>query len=152
MQSGRNQPFGSFPPGPGVPPPGPSGTPALRASDADRDRVVDLLSTHYQAGRLTVDEFHERSSQALQARTMGDLAALLTDLPALPGNRPEPAAQPVVTRQDFNSSAAAGILAVLAVVVVVFLLTESGAASTGRWVLIIPVLIIFRLLARRRND
>ena len=43
----------------------------MRASDADRDAVVSDLSAHYQAGRLTADEFSERTGQALAARTPG---------------------------------------------------------------------------------
>lgn len=54
----------------------------LRASHADRDQTVSLLQQHYQAGRLTVTELEERTGKALAARTLGDLRALLADLPA----------------------------------------------------------------------
>jgi hypothetical protein len=57
----------------------PSGS--LRVSDADRDRAIAELSEHYQAGRLTTEEFEDRTGRALQARTTADLAALFTDLP-----------------------------------------------------------------------
>jgi len=53
----------------------------MRASDADRDATLAQLSEHFQAGRLTQDEFEERSGQALTARTMGELGDLMTDLP-----------------------------------------------------------------------
>jgi hypothetical protein len=53
----------------------------LRVSDADRERAVHELSGAFQAGRLTADEFDERSGQALNARTGKELTALLTDLP-----------------------------------------------------------------------
>jgi hypothetical protein len=53
----------------------------LRVSDADRDRAISELSEHFQAGRLTADEFDERSGQALQARTGRELTALFADLP-----------------------------------------------------------------------
>jgi len=53
----------------------------LRVSDADRDRALRELSDGFQAGRLTADEFDERSGQALSARTGKELTALLTDLP-----------------------------------------------------------------------
>jgi hypothetical protein len=53
----------------------------LRVSDADRDRAVAELSDHYQAGRLTVEEFDDRSGRALQARTGTELGELFTDLP-----------------------------------------------------------------------
>jgi hypothetical protein len=53
----------------------------IRVSDADRDEVVSELSEHFQSGRITQDEFDERSGLALQARTGADLNALFTDLP-----------------------------------------------------------------------
>ena len=54
---------------------------AIRVSDSERDQAVAELTEHYQAGRLTLEEFDDRSSQALQARTGSDLGALFTDLP-----------------------------------------------------------------------
>ena len=57
----------------------PSGS--MRVSDADRDRAIAELSEHYQAGRLTAEEFEDRAGRALQARTTADLADLFTDLP-----------------------------------------------------------------------
>lgn len=56
--------------------------PALRASDADRERVVETLKTAFSEGRLTQDEYNARMSQAYSARTYGDLGALTTDLPS----------------------------------------------------------------------
>jgi len=53
----------------------------LRCSDADRERVVELLRGHAAEGRLTVEELDERGAAALSARTQGDLSALLRDLP-----------------------------------------------------------------------
>jgi hypothetical protein len=52
-----------------------------RVSDADRDRALRELSDAFQAGRITADEFDQRSQQALGARTGQDLTALLADLP-----------------------------------------------------------------------
>jgi hypothetical protein len=54
----------------------------LRASHEDRDRVVELLRVAAGDGRLTADELDERLEAALTARTVGELAALTTDLPA----------------------------------------------------------------------
>jgi Domain of unknown function (DUF1707) len=53
----------------------------IRVSDAERDQAVAALSEHFQAGRLTQEEFGDRSGRALQARTGRDLTALFTDLP-----------------------------------------------------------------------
>jgi Domain of unknown function (DUF1707) len=58
----------------------------MRVSDADRDRAIAELNTHFQAGRLTMEEYDERSGRALQARTGRDLTALFTDLPGGPGS------------------------------------------------------------------
>ena len=57
----------------------------MRASDADRDRVVDLLRAAVEDGRLDADEFSERMEAALSARTLEALAPLTADLVAVPG-------------------------------------------------------------------
>ncbi|MHC3472318.1 DUF1707 SHOCT-like domain-containing protein [Streptomyces sp. 7R007] len=58
---------------------------SLRASHADRDRVVEVLRVAAGDGRLTAEELDERVEAALTARTVGELAALTTDLPAVAG-------------------------------------------------------------------
>jgi uncharacterized protein DUF1707 len=75
----------------------------MRASDADRQQVIDFLRMALDEGRLKLDEFLDRMGQAAEAVTYGDLAALYADLPAtgtvlrlesaipaamLPGSRP----------------------------------------------------------------
>ena len=60
-------------------------TPALRASDADRDRVIELLRAAVTDGRLDTAEFEERLGAALTARTIDALAPLTADLVAAPG-------------------------------------------------------------------
>jgi hypothetical protein len=54
----------------------------LRASDEDRDRLVEQLQRHAVAGRLSLDEYAERVDRVLVARTHGELAAAVHDLPA----------------------------------------------------------------------
>jgi Domain of unknown function (DUF1707) len=54
---------------------------ALRASDADRERIVELLRAQQAVGRLTVEELEERSAAALAAVHVEDLAPLVADLP-----------------------------------------------------------------------
>ena len=54
----------------------------LRASHEDRDRVVELLRVSAGDGRLTAEELDERLEQAMTARTYGELAKLVADLPA----------------------------------------------------------------------
>ena len=62
-----------------------SDTPALRAGDADRERVVGQLRRHHLDGRLDGDELEERLERAYAARTLGDLAGLVGDLPVVSG-------------------------------------------------------------------
>ncbi|GAA2227116.1 DUF1707 domain-containing protein [Herbiconiux moechotypicola] len=56
-------------------------TAALRLSNADRDAAVSALSRALADGRITADEFTERSASARAAVTRGDLAPLFADLP-----------------------------------------------------------------------
>jgi hypothetical protein len=58
------------------------GAPELRASDADRDRVVTFLREHTVAGRLTLEEFSHRVEQAYAATTLSELEEVGRDLPA----------------------------------------------------------------------
>jgi Domain of unknown function (DUF1707) len=56
--------------------------PELRASHADRDRVVEELRIAAGDGRLTAEELDQRLEVALTARTYSELAILTADLPA----------------------------------------------------------------------
>jgi hypothetical protein len=74
----------------------------MRASDDDREQVVDRLRAALEEGRLRMEEFTERVGLAYQAITYGDLAKLHADLPAVspraqPRPAPAPAASPAVT-------------------------------------------------------
>jgi hypothetical protein len=64
----------------------PPSSPALRASDADRDRVIEVLRAAVADGRLDQAEFDERLDAALAARTIDALAPLTADLIAAPGS------------------------------------------------------------------
>ncbi|MGW6913782.1 DUF1707 SHOCT-like domain-containing protein [Kitasatospora sp. NPDC054939] len=101
----------------------------MRASDADRERIAELLRDAYAEGRLDVDEHAERIEAAYRAKTMGELAPLTRDLPAhrsisfekgplggaQPAGRPRPAQPPA--RQESPT-----MLAVF-----------GGASRKGRW-------------------
>jgi len=64
----------------------------MRASDDDRQQVVDRLRAAFEDGRLNMEEFTERVELAYQAVTYGDLAKLHADLPpASPEAEPRPA-------------------------------------------------------------
>jgi hypothetical protein len=64
-------------------PPGP-----LRASDAERERTVDVLRGAAGDGRLTLEELAERVEGALAARTREALERLTADLPAPAAHAP----------------------------------------------------------------
>jgi hypothetical protein len=53
----------------------------IRASDSEREAAATQLRDHAAAGRLGVEELEQRLQAALGARTRGDLATVLSDLP-----------------------------------------------------------------------
>ncbi|WP_432280633.1 DUF1707 SHOCT-like domain-containing protein [Streptomyces luomodiensis] len=69
-----------------VPAPAPAVTPEaeLRASDADRDRIADILREALAEGRLQPEEHAERIDAVYRAKTLGELEPLVRDLPAAP--------------------------------------------------------------------
>ncbi|MEU3185200.1 DUF1707 domain-containing protein [Streptomyces sp. NPDC006923] len=54
----------------------------LRASDADRDRIADILREALAEGRLDAEEHAERIDSVYRAKTVGELEPLVRDLPA----------------------------------------------------------------------
>jgi len=56
----------------------------IRASDQERESVVDVLRDAFTDGRLTFDEFEERTASAYAAKTWAELRELTSDLPAQP--------------------------------------------------------------------
>jgi Domain of unknown function (DUF1707) len=53
----------------------------LRASDAEREETVAALRRHVADGRISVEEFSDRSAAAYGARTLGELTTITADLP-----------------------------------------------------------------------
>jgi hypothetical protein len=70
----------------------------MRVSDAERNEVAEVLSTHYADGRLDATEFKERLDRAMAAKTRADLSGLLTDLPRLEVQAPPPPPRPMRAR------------------------------------------------------
>jgi DUF1707 SHOCT-like domain len=66
----------------------------MRASDADREQVVEILTAAFVQGRLTIDELRLRVGLALASRTYAELAPMIADIPAPPLKAP-PAPRPV---------------------------------------------------------
>lgn len=120
----------------------------LRVSDTDRDRAVSELSEHFQAGRLTSEEFDERSGQALRARTGSDLETLFADLPrprssamTPPPVSPGPPA-PRISRPLLIMP----VVIALAVLVGSLLSGHNGDHFTGG---LIPVVVVALIIFRR---
>ncbi|MEU5270352.1 DUF1707 domain-containing protein [Streptomyces hygroscopicus] len=63
----------------------------LRASDADRDRIADVLREALAEGRLQPEEHAERIDAVYRAKTLGELEPLVRDLPAAPVRGAAPA-------------------------------------------------------------
>jgi hypothetical protein len=78
------------------PPPEPNDIASVRAADADREAVAERLRVAAGEGRIELWELDERLGRAYSARTYGELAALLADLPvqapflSFPGTGAEP--------------------------------------------------------------
>ena len=73
--------------------------PGVRASDRDRDAVLQRLRDSFAEGRLDDGEFDERMRAALVARTHQDLDTLLADLPAEPVSTAAPSARTAAARR-----------------------------------------------------
>jgi hypothetical protein len=83
----------------------------MRAADADRDRVAELLTTGYVEGRLTKDEYDARLESALSARTYADLDRVVIDLPRPRRSVPVPAgASPAIPVPTTNGLAMASFV------------------------------------------
>jgi hypothetical protein len=102
----------------------------LRASHADRERVIGTLKAAFAQGMLDRDEFGQRVSQTFAARTYADLSAVTADLPAgLAGDRlPRQPARAQV-RPPMSNAAKASICVVIAVAVPVILSIPTGGAA-----------------------
>lgn len=92
----------------------------MRASDADREQVVATLRDQVGTGRLTLEEFSERSARAYRSRTVGELAALTHDLPG-----PAPVVAPSLV------PARPGVVPLVVLLVVALLLVGTWLAVAG---------------------
>jgi uncharacterized protein DUF1707 len=125
----------------------------IRASDAERDKVMAALGSHFQSGRLDSAEFGDRLDAAASATYRDELDRLQSDLPLSPPPAP-PRRQPQPDAPRQWSPAATAALVVLGTVLLLGITT--GTAIAGRhgqghwwvpwWLIPIFVIIIRRLL------
>lgn len=120
--------------------------PDLLVSDADRARVSGQLREHYEAGRLTLEEFQERLDETHAARTEGQLRNVLRQLPA--------AKLPTVKLRDTRWQSLALQYALVNVVTIcIWLFGGAHGDFWPKWVLL-GTLFMFtrRTLARSRRQ
>jgi Domain of unknown function (DUF1707) len=101
--------------------------PLLRASDSDRERVLDILKTAFVQGRLTKEELDLRVGETLNSRTWGDLTAITADIPAWP--LPLPVRRPA--RTSSSPAMHAVIKAVACAIIALAAITSLG--MPGLW-------------------
>jgi hypothetical protein len=105
--------------------------PDIRASDAEREKVVAYLKEHCGEGRLTADELAERTEAAYRAVYLAELGTLTRDLPGSPfAVAPRPPARR--RRRGFNPTAAGIVLIALAVIAL-----SAPGMSAGTWMLLL---------------
>ena len=109
---------------------GATGRGHLRASDADREQVIDTLKDAFVQGRLTTDELGTRAGQALASRTYAELAAITADIPPrLIVVQPAPRPDPAPARKPVGKKAvvwAAGVIILLPALGTAFLTYYGG--------------------------
>jgi hypothetical protein len=131
----------------------------VRVSDAERDQAVAGLSEHFEAGRLSQEEFEDRAGRALRARTGSDLGELFADLPAhaapLAPRDEDPLAGPAASAGDVRRAgnmavARAVIVCIIATIIAVNLLAGLGRTGLGWLVPVVILGVVFSHLTRRR--
>jgi Domain of unknown function (DUF1707) len=127
--------------------PGTAGRGGLRASDADREQVIDALKAAFVRGRLTKDTFDAGVGRALTSRTYAELAMVTADIPAGPTgaqsrrrDAARPATLPVLAGQVASGSSIArtvrtrqwpSVLAVGLVLVILAVTVVHGGPRPG---------------------
>jgi hypothetical protein len=102
--------------------------PELRASDADRERVAEVLRDALAEGRLDMEEFEERLEATYKARTYGELTPITRDLPAAAASPAVSLNKPPVDRGSWGSRIVGGEGSSTWAVAVM-----SGFQRKGRW-------------------
>lgn len=134
-----------------------------RIGDAERDRAADYLRDHMSVGRLSQEEFDERVTAALQARTAADLEPLFSDLPApkpgqdvaVAGSTPwpsyQPAAAPTSAVAPMPDSTLANVLAAASAIAwVLFIL--NWAIGPGVWWFVFLPILLSSLAGKQRQE
>ncbi len=140
---------------------------AMRASDGDREKVVQALQEQVGEGRLTLQEFEERSGAVYEAKTVGDLRTLIADLPVdlFPTTQqspfgtgspwqqpyPVPTIQPWQQQRVIRSGARTSPLVFVMMAFVVFAIAGESLVAIGPFILPLLILgfVVTRIIAAR---
>ena len=126
--------------GPGYGPAAAGGPGDLRASHADRDRVIDILKVAFVHGRLTKGELDKGVGRALAARTYAELAAVTAGIPA--GSslaRPPKSARPQPRRPE-NRSIKPAVYVIMAITLAASVL--AGVVAGGAAAVIVAIFML----------
>jgi DUF1707 SHOCT-like domain len=114
-----------------------SESPDLLVSDRDRARVGEELRTHYEAGRLTLEEFQGRLDELHEARTEGQLASVLRQLPS--------ARLPSVNPRDRRwRSLALQYALVNAIAILIWFVSGAEGDFWPKWVFVVTLIMFTR--------
>jgi hypothetical protein len=114
----------------------------LRASEADRERMAGELRGHFAAGRITEDELGGRLDAVYSSRTVGELAAVGVDLPALPPVAVADPRRELVRRRLYQDAGAAAIASLACVVI--WLAVGAHGQFWPIWVILVAFVRIAR--------
>jgi hypothetical protein len=112
--------------------------PSLRASDADREATADRLRQHHIDGRLDQDEFQARLDRCFAAKTVGDLAELMRDLPA------DPVQRGLGTPTNFGLLGGLRMIPIVPIILAIVAIHLVVGVVSGLWILI-PLFFLARL-------
>ncbi|MGZ4604146.1 MAG: DUF1707 SHOCT-like domain-containing protein [Kineosporiaceae bacterium] len=127
---------------------------AQRIGSAEREAAVSALQAHYEAGRLSPEEYEDRSVRASKATTLAEIAPLFADLPdprpapvaaTLAATPPPPAPQGLVPLPDRTRDAIMSLTPLVALVL--FFVTH-----VWLWFLAIPIVAILLYGSDRGRD
>lgn len=112
--------------------------PHLRAADADRETTAERLRRAHTEGRLDTSELQQRLERCYEAKTLGDLDELVTDLPHESEAKPPPRFAPLRWR-----------LAPLFPLLVALIVICAVTGHHGFWLLIPLAFLLYRVCCWR---
>jgi Domain of unknown function (DUF1707) len=134
------------PPGEPSRPPRPpaSASPSVRASDEDRERLVDELNEHAVDGRLTTEDLEQRVQAAYTAQTKGELDGLRRDLPVTrrQAKLDHAARRSHLTRRMIQESG--GSFGLFVICTVIWFASGASGQFWPVWVLLVFLLTVVR--------